>query len=74
MSGLELLATRREVAIGSFANKCLNGRFSHWFPLNDAATKTRKSLRFKEEFARCDRLKNSPIYYMRRVLNRQFMA
>ena len=30
---------------------------------------SRSSQKYKEEFARCDRLKNSPLYYMRRRLN-----
>jgi hypothetical protein len=73
-SGLDTLQTRREKALSTFANKCLNGNYSHWFPLNTAAGRTRESLKFKEEYARCDRLRNSPIFAMRRLLNREHLT
>ena len=51
-----------------FANKCLNSKFSHWFPRNTNRA-TRNTDQFLEKFARCDRLRNSPLHYMRRRLN-----
>ena len=68
-TGLQLLSQRRDEAIRKFANKCLEGNYSHWFPRNEAKRQTRRPLKFKEEFARCDRLKNTPVFTMRRVLN-----
>jgi hypothetical protein len=70
-TGLEKLSERREKAILKFANKCVNGRFAHWFPLEKPARATRAPLKYSEKYARCDRLKNSPIYYMRRALNQE---
>ena len=67
---MEALSVRREAAIVRFATKCAEGSFSHWFPLNERGGRTRKALKYREDYARCDRLKNSPIYYMRRALNR----
>ena len=73
LSGNETLEARRSKALSSFANKSLNGQFSHWFPLNEGAGRTRESLKYKEEYARCDRLRNSPIFAMRRLLNEENM-
>ena len=64
------LRARRIDLCDKFANKCpLNDRIKHWFPLQAQARASRNPLKFKEEFARCDRLKNSPLFYMRRRLN-----
>jgi hypothetical protein len=71
LSGLERLDVRRSAAILKFARKSLEGNYSHWFPLNEAGGRTRASLKFREDYARCERLKNSPIFYMRRLLNAQ---
>ena len=50
----------------SFASKNLVGRFSHWFPLRDSGPGTRRSARgtekYLELFARCDRLRRSPLF------------
>ena len=69
LSGLEKLESRRERAIEKFAVKTLHSQYSHWFPRNENRT-SRVSKKYKEEYARCERLKNTPIFYMRRVLNR----
>jgi hypothetical protein len=45
------------------------GDFKSWFPLNKSSRSTRGRKKYLEEYARCDRLKNSPIFYMRRRLN-----
>ena len=68
ITGLEKLEARREAAIIKFAQKCLNGSYGHWFPQNPPG-RTRKQLKFREDFARCDRLRKTPIYHMRRVMN-----
>ena len=67
-TGLEKLEDRREKAIVRFAEKNLDSKFAHWFPRNESK-RTRQGLEFKEERARTDRLRNSPIYCMRRRLN-----
>ena len=69
LTGLSTLEERRQTAMLKFADKCIDGNYAHWFPLNQNTGRTRRSLEFKESFARCDRLRNSPIYYMRRLLN-----
>jgi hypothetical protein len=71
LSGLETLGERRRAASLRFARKCLTSQYSHWFPLNEATRQTRHKKMFREDFARCERLKNSPIYRMRRLLNEE---
>ena len=72
-AGVTTLWDRRIEACDSFASKCLNTRFSEWFPLLDSgrcSTRSSSSAKtYLEKFARCDRLKNSPLYYMPRRLN-----
>ena len=41
-----------------------------WFPANHNQTSERNPTRYHEEFARTQRLYNSPLFYMRRLLNR----
>ena len=70
MAGVTTLRQRRIELCDKFAQKTANNpRFHHWFPKNKPARKSRHSLPYREEFARCDRLKNSPLFYMRRRLN-----
>ena len=54
-----------------FATKSANDpAFAHWFPKNNARRSARRKEEcYLEETARCDRLKNSPLYYFRRILN-----
>ena len=69
LADLSTLRERRIIQTDKFARKCAqNVRFSSWFPKN-TARKIRNSEEFEEEYARCDRLKNSPIFYMCRRLN-----
>ena len=72
ISGVQTLEARRREALEKFAKKSLEGNYSHWFPLADKKKATRHGRRYKEEYARCDRLKNSPIFHMRRVLNKLY--
>ena len=64
LAGVTTLRERRIQTYNKFAEKCLgNSRFSRWFPLRNAGrTGNQKGEIFKEEYARCDRLKNSPIF------------
>jgi hypothetical protein len=72
-TGLDTLKARRESAILRFAKKSMEGRYKHWFPLNEAG-RTRHALRYKEEYARCERLRKTPIFHMRRALNNEERA
>ena len=67
-AAVHTLRQRRIEHCDKFANKCLNSKFSHWFPRNTSRT-TRNTDQFLEKFARCDRLRNSPLHYMWRRLN-----
>ena len=68
-TGLTTLKDRRNERLEKFAIKATRGRFCHWFPLNDQGRNTRHTKKYKETFARTERLKNSPIFTMRRKLN-----
>ena len=68
-SGVETLRDRRIRLTDKFARGCLKSeRFKKWFPENDNR-RGRQADKYKEFFAKCDRLKNSPLFYMRRRLN-----
>ena len=71
LAGLETLRERRVAQCDKFALKCVRSdRFKEWFPLNQARRSARREgEKYKEEYARCSRLYNSPIFYMRRRLN-----
>ena len=63
------LRQRREELCDKFAKKCAGDPlFSRWFPLKNTRS-GRGSEKYLESFARCDRLRNSPLFYMRRRLN-----
>ena len=67
---VETLRERRIDLTDKFANKCLaSERFRRWFPENVGRKSSRIGERYVESFAKCDRLKNSPLFYMRRRLN-----
>ena len=71
MAEVTTLRQRRMEACDRFAQKCADSpRFSKWFPKNVSRRSGRGNPDiYLEEFARCDRLKNSPIFYFRRRLN-----
>ena len=70
-SGLSTLKSRREAAVLKFAGKTLkNPVYRHWFKLNPNHTSQRNPTIYNEEFARTHHLYNSPLCYMRRVLNK----
>ena len=67
---LTTLRQRRIKACDKFASKCLGSHFSHWFPLRSSGRSGgRGGEKYMEEFARCNRLKNTPLFYFRRRLN-----
>lgn len=69
-AGISTLRERRIEATDKFARKCLKSpRFCSWFPKKTGRTSARSGEEFQEEFAKCERLRNSPVYYMRRRLN-----
>ena len=68
---LKSLSERRQMLALRFAQKCLNhDRFRDLFPLNDANVDTRNSEKYVVKFASTDRLKESSIPAMQRLLNR----
>ena len=71
-SGLLSLQARRNARDEKFAMKCLQSeRFRTWFPLQPVGRPTRSPLTYTETYARTKRLYDSPIYNMRRILNRK---
>ena len=71
-AGLPTLRQRRVDLCDKFAAKTAkNSRFAHWFPAKVATRTTRSASapQYQETFARCERLRNSPLFYFRRRLN-----
>ena len=67
---VETLRQRRIDLTDKFARKAAaSTRFSKWFPRNEGGRAVRNRDEYKEFFAKTDRLKNSPLFYMRRRLN-----
>ena len=69
---IETLSSRRETLTVNFAEKTSkNERFKHWFPLrtNESEVNLRRQNKYEECYARTERMKNSPLFYMRRALN-----
>ena len=68
---LQTLRARRIELCDKFASKCLSSeRFGHWFSEHvPGRAGTRQTIKYREHFARCERLRNSPLFYMRRRLN-----
>ena len=70
-AGVQTLRERRGDIVKKIALKCANDpAFDKWFPKKMAVRNTRNknSEIYLEEKARCERLKNSPIFYFRRIL------
>ena len=72
MERVESLASRREKLVLNFAKKASKSeRFGHWFKKKEyGEINVRNKKQFEEEYARTDRLRKSPIFYMRRELNK----
>ena len=68
---LPTLRARRVELIDKFIDKCLGScRFESWFPLKSSGRAgNRGGEKYLEEYTRCDRLFNSPLFFMRRRLN-----
>ena len=65
--GLVPLKERRQKLVEKFAEKNRNKR--GWFQPENSVRPQRLGERVQEKFARTERLRNSPLYYMRRLLN-----
>ena len=71
-AGLTTLRARCKERELAFARKCVGSeRFGRWFPTNEPQQITREPAMYKEFFARCSRCYNSPLFSMRRRLNRE---
>ena len=70
MVNIPTLRQRRIDLTDKFAAKALKEtRFAHWFPLKGGRA-TRTSMKYEEEIhARCHRLRDWPLFYVRRRLN-----
>ena len=68
---VETLKTRRENLTLRFAETASkSSRFGKWFPKKEEGNmRLRQPLVYEELFARTERLKKSPLFYMRRLLN-----
>ena len=74
-ANLTTLRARRDERELAFARKCAaSERFSRWFPVHTPARHIRGPVFYEETFARCSRCYNSPIFSMRRRLNRDMVA
>ena len=71
LAGVTSLRDRRVQHCDKFASKCAaSSRFEHWFPLKWGRRSGRTSAeKYEEKFARCERLRNSPLFFFRRRLN-----
>ena len=76
-TGVQTLEERREIASNDFALKLVKSeRFSGLFPLNhypEEMVGLRSQKKYKEKFARTDRLYKSPLYTMRRYFNQNYL-
>ena len=73
---LTTFRAHREARELSFAKKSasLMDRFSRWFPKHESSTNNRGGLFYREFFVRCGRCHNSPLYNVRRRLNRDIVG
>ena len=70
LAGVITLRERRVELVDKFTAKCImSERFCGWFPERVAGRASRRGEKYLESFARCERLKNLPLFYMRRRLN-----
>ena len=69
-AGVTTLRERRIEQTDKFATKAANSqRFAKWFPKTTGRRSARNREIYEEKMAKTERLKNSPLYYMRRRLN-----
>ena len=70
VTGLQTLSERRKTLCKKFALNCTkNEKTSDMFPMNPSLVKTRNHEKYYVQKAETDRLKNSSIPYMARLLN-----
>ena len=70
-SGLKKLEDRRTLQFNRFAENTLkNQKYNHWFPPNNNLRYGRHTHRYLEETSSGNRLYKSPIYAMRKYLNK----
>ena len=70
LAGVTTLRQRRVQLCDKFAKQCLkNPRFAGWFPARERGRTRRNAETYHESFARCERLRNSRLFYLRRRLN-----
>ena len=71
MSGMQTLHDRREARCDKFALKTSTSpRYQHWFPREQHQRQLRRQNRYQEFRARTNRLHKSPLFDLRRRLNR----
>ena len=69
LAGIPTLKARRIIAFENFARNISRNERYNWFPLDEGERSTRQKKKYKEMFARTDRLYKSPLYSKRRFLN-----
>ena len=71
MARVETLRHRRLEMVDKFAAKCAgSARFGRWLPERQRRREASRCIdKYQEFFARCERLRSSPLHYMRRRLN-----
>ena len=72
LAGVTTLRERRVAHCDKFANKCVGSeRYGGWFPLkqNRRSMRSANCEKYMEKFARCERLRDSPLFFFRRRLN-----
>ena len=69
---LQTLSDRRQMLAVRFADKCVkNDKFKDLFPLNEKRMEVRSNEKYLVKFANTERLKNSSIPAMQRLLNKK---
>ena len=69
LAEVTMLKERRIQASDESAAKCaLSERFGEWFPLREGGRRWARRT-YVKEYARCERLLNTPLFYMRRRMN-----
>ena len=71
LSGQERLDERRNKLVIKFTKKvCADLRWEDWFPLHEEYSHDlRRKLVYREEFSSKERLRISPVFAMRRIIN-----
>ena len=71
-NNMTTMEERRKKMFCNYANKLVKSeRFTKWFPENNCSVNLRGKKKYKEVHANTNRLYNSPVFAMRRLLNEQ---